>query len=167
MFPVKTSLLRALLVPDSISWITGTQAKNITRFNPWLQGNIVSGSVMEKVFAEHPELIDNYDLGHFLCQYSSKEWLPRLRERIPCVTTHHHVAEWELDKHNMDGDAIMVVSREWEKDLRHRDASMERVFLIPNGVDPQRFRPAGMRGRERRPGGGRSDFRGGGARGGR
>jgi hypothetical protein len=63
-------------------------------------------------------LLSNFDLVHFTCPYASKLWLPRFRDPVPCVTSHHHVTDWELIKHNLDGDAIVVGSSEWAEDLR-------------------------------------------------
>jgi glycosyltransferase involved in cell wall biosynthesis len=116
-------------------------AKNIVRFNPWISAAIVSGPVLGEVFGNHPDLLENFDLVHFLDQYSSKEWLPRFLPSTPVVTTHHHVADWELDRHNMDGDAIVVVAREWEDDLRDRGIPMGNVVRYSNGVDAVKFAP--------------------------
>lgn len=133
--------LRILLVPDSLEWITGTMAKNIVRFNPWISAAIVSGPVLDEVFGKHSDLIEKFDLVHFLDQYSSRDWLPRFLPSTPVVTTHHHVADWEMDRHNMDGDAIVVVAREWEDDLRARGIPMENVVRYSNGVDAVTFAP--------------------------
>jgi glycosyltransferase involved in cell wall biosynthesis len=134
--------LRVLLVPDSVYWVTGTIAKSIARFNPWIEATIASGPVIDIVFKEHPELMGNFDLVHFTCPYASRAWLPRFRDLVPCVTSHHHVTDWELIKHNLDGDAIIVGSPEWAEDLSERGADMRRVFYVPYGVDAEQFKPA-------------------------
>lgn len=133
--------LRVLLVPDSTYWVLGTVAKSIVRFNPWVEGTIISGPVMDKLFAERPELMRNFDLVHFLCPYISKEWLPRLRDSVPCVTSHHHVTDWNLIKHNLEGDAIVAGSLEWREDVTARGAAAEDVFCVPYGVDAEQFKP--------------------------
>jgi glycosyltransferase involved in cell wall biosynthesis len=133
--------LRVLLVPDSIHWVTGTIAKSIARFNPWIEATVASGPVIDKIFVERPELMRNFDLVHFTCPYASKAWLPRFREIAPCVTSHHHVSDWELLKHNLDGDAIIVGSPEWSEDLRARGGDLTRVFWVPYGVDTEKFMP--------------------------
>lgn len=133
--------LRVLLVPDSVFWVTGTIARSIARFNPWIEATIASGPVIDQIFAEHPELIRNFDLVHFVCPYASKEWLARFGDFVPCVTSHHHVTEWEAVSHNLEGDAIVVGSSEWADDLRTRGADMTRVFSLPYGVDAELFRP--------------------------
>ncbi len=146
------SRLRVLLVPDSVHWVTGTIAKSIARFNPWIEATIASGPVIDTVLNENPELMRNFDLVHFTCPYSSRAWLPRFRDSVPCVTSHHHVTDWELIKHNVEGDAIIVGSPEWSEDLRLRGADMSRVFCVPYGVDADLFQPASddVRGASRR-----------------
>jgi glycosyltransferase involved in cell wall biosynthesis len=134
--------LRVLLVPDSVHWVTGTIAKSIARFNPWIEATIASGPVIDTIFTERPELMNNFDLVHFICPYASKEWLPRLRDAVPCVTSHHHVTDWEAIKHNVEGDAIIVGSPEWAVDLRTRGADISRIFCVPYGVDANLFQPA-------------------------
>ena len=134
--------LRVLLVPDSIHWITGTIARSIVEHNPWIDGTIISGPVLEIVAREKPFLFDAFDLVHFVCPYASRGWLPRLRDRLPVVTSHHHVSdEWELQRHNLDGDAIVVGSLQWAEDVEKRGADPERVVCIPYGVDASRFVP--------------------------
>ena len=134
--------LRVLLVPDSIHWVTGTIAKSIARFNPWIEATIASGPVIDIVLNEQPELMRNFDLVHFTCPYASKQWLPRFRDFVPCVTSHHHVTDWEAIKHNLDGDAIIVGAPEWAEDLRARGGDLSRVFCVPYGVDADLFIPA-------------------------
>jgi glycosyltransferase involved in cell wall biosynthesis len=133
--------LRVLLVPDSVHWVTGTIAKSIARFNPWIEATIASGPVIDTIFAEQAELMRNFDLVHFTCPYASREWLPRFREFVPCVTSHHHVTDWDLIKHNMDGDAIIAGSPEWAEDLGARGADPSKVFCVPYGVDAELFKP--------------------------
>jgi|GEM_PF-1717272 len=140
--------LRVLFVPDSVHWVTGTIAKSIARFNPWIEATIASGPVIDRVFADQPELMHNFDLVHFTCPYASREWLPRFRDRVPCVTSHHHTSDWNLLKHNLDGDAIIVGSSEWSDDLALRDADPARVFCVPYGVNAEEFKPVSAGERE-------------------
>lgn len=140
--------LRVLFVPDSVHWVTGTIAKAIARFNPWIEATIASGPVIDRVFADYPELMHNFDLVHFTCPYASREWLPRFRDLVPCVTSHHHVSDWDLLKHNLDGDAIVVGSPEWSNDLALRGADQTKVFCVPYGVDTEQFKPGSAAQRE-------------------
>jgi glycosyltransferase involved in cell wall biosynthesis len=133
--------LRALYVPDSVHWVTGTLARNFARFNPWVEATIASGAVIEALFSRHPELIENFDLVHFTCPYASREGLARFAARLPCVTSHHHTSDWELLRHNVEGDAIIVGSPEWAQDLRRRGVDGSRIFCVPYGVDAEKFVP--------------------------
>ena len=134
--------LRVLLVPDSIHWVTGTIARSILTHNDWIDGTIVSGPVLDIIARSNPRLFAAFDLVHFLCPYASKRWLPILRNSTACVTSHHHVTAWEAQRHNLDGDAIIVGSNQWADDVIERGAQPERVFCVPYGVDASRFVPA-------------------------
>lgn len=133
---------RVLLVPDWVQWITGTIARSVVRFNPWIDATIVSGSVLNQLMPQVPRFFDNFDLVHFTCSYSAKKWLPMLREHIPCVTTHHHVSDWDLMKHNADGDVVVVASHQWADDLTRRGVPSARIVRLPYGVDSEQFSPA-------------------------
>jgi glycosyltransferase involved in cell wall biosynthesis len=135
--------LRVLLVPDSIHWITGTIARSIVSHNPWLDGSVISGPVLDIVARERPEIFDSFDVVHFVCPYASRRWLPLLRDRLPVVTSHHHVSDdWKTQHHNLEGDAIVVGSSQWADDVVQRGAPAERVVAVPYGVDASRFVPA-------------------------
>jgi Glycosyltransferase len=133
--------LRVLLVPDSIYWVTGTIAKSIAAANPDIESTIVSGPLLDELF-DAAEIGRRFDIVHFICPYASRDWLPRLRDVVPVVTSHHHVTSWPLIRHNLDGDAIVAGSSEWVSDLHERGADMSRVFRVPYGVDVDLFKPA-------------------------
>jgi hypothetical protein len=78
--------LRVLLVPDWLEWVTGTIARDIARYNPWISATILSGPVLRRLTAANPALIERFDLVHFLCPYASGDWLPLLRGTTPVVT---------------------------------------------------------------------------------
>jgi glycosyltransferase involved in cell wall biosynthesis len=140
---VTADRLRVLLVPDSIHWITGTIAKSIIEHNSWIDGKIISGAVLDVIAREDADVFSSFDLVHFVCPYASKRWLPFLRSRVPCVTSHHHVSDdWELLRHNMGGDAIVVGSSQWALDAERRGASPEKIVRMPYGVDASSFVPA-------------------------
>jgi glycosyltransferase involved in cell wall biosynthesis len=136
-----TSKLKVLLVPDSVHWVLGTVSRAIARFNPWIEPTICSGPILDVILKDYPDLIKNFDLVHFLCPYASKKWLPVFRDLVPCVTSHHHVSDWDLMKHNLEGDAIVVASQEWEEDLKNRKVPENKIVRIPYGVDADNFEP--------------------------
>jgi glycosyltransferase involved in cell wall biosynthesis len=141
--------LRVLLVPDSIHWITGTIAKSIVEHNAWIDGTIMSGAVLDVIAREHADIFSSFDLVHFVCPYASKRWLPALRNELPCVTSHHHVSDdWELQRHNMDGDAIIVGSSQWAEDAESRGAVPSKIVRVPYGVDASRFVPPSTKARD-------------------
>jgi glycosyltransferase involved in cell wall biosynthesis len=141
--PAERSHIRVLFVPDSIHWITGTLARSFVAHNPWLEGSIISGPVLDIVGRQYPDLFDSFDLVHFVCPYASRNWLPKLSDGLPAVTSHHHVSDaWELQRHNLEGDAIIVGSQQWADDVIQRGASPDRVVCVPYGVDASKFVPA-------------------------
>jgi glycosyltransferase involved in cell wall biosynthesis len=134
--------LRVLLVPDSVHWITGTIARSILAHNEWIDGTVISGPVLTAIATEDGTFFDSFDLVHFVCPYASRIFLPQLRNRLPCVTSHHHVSDdYRLQEHNLNGDAIVVGSPQWAADVIERGAAPERVVCIPYGVDATRFMP--------------------------
>ena len=133
--------LRVLFVPDSIYWVTGEITKVFAHFSPWVSPTIISGPIVQRIAASRPFLLKNIDLVHFLCPYSSWQLLPFLHTRIPTVTTIHHVVDWEYEKHNLQGDALMTQSEEWVEDLVTRGVARERIGKIQNGVDTLCFKP--------------------------
>jgi glycosyltransferase involved in cell wall biosynthesis len=142
--------LRVLLVPDSIHWITGTIARSIALHNPSIDATVISGPVLDNIALENAEVFDAFDLVHFVCPYASRKWLPELRERVPCVTSHHHVSDrYELLAHNLNGDALIVGSMQWAEDAIQRGAAPDRVICVPYGVDASRFAPTTAQARSR------------------
>lgn len=133
--------VRVLLIADSIHWITGTIARWIAEYNPWIVPTICSGSVVEHMLARDPAFIEQFDLIHSVCPYSSRSILPMVRDRRPIVTSIHHVLAWESELHNLQGDAIMVVARQWQEDLLRRGVPADSVVLVPNGVNCELFAP--------------------------
>lgn len=134
--------LRVLLVPDSIHWITGTIASSIVAHNPWINGTIISGPVLDIIARNEVGIFEAFDLAHFVCPYASRAWLHVLRDRMPTVTSHHHVGDdYELQRHNLNGDAIIVGSSQWADNVVERGASRDRVICVPYGVNASHFSP--------------------------
>jgi len=130
---------RVLLVPDWVQWVTGTIAKSVVRFNPWLEATVISAPVVDVLVRRRPSFFNQFQLVHFTCSYAPRKWLPILREKLPCVTSHHHVSDWELMKHNADGDVVVVGSRQWAEDLVLRGVPSNRIIRLPYGVDCDAF----------------------------
>jgi glycosyltransferase involved in cell wall biosynthesis len=135
------SQLRVLLVPDYVQWVTGTMAKNIAKFAPGVSVDIVSAGALGYLIDAWPFALEAYDVVHFLCQYSSKEWIPRLQPTMSTVSTIHHIADWELDQHNLAADLIIVVSENWRETLVSRGVNRDKIFCYSNGIDTSLFKP--------------------------
>jgi glycosyltransferase involved in cell wall biosynthesis len=133
--------MRVLLVPDSSYWILGTIAKAIASSNPDISATIISGPILDRFASEDESFFDRFDLVHFICPYASRRWLPLLRERMPVVTSHHHVTDWNQISHNINGDAIVTGSLQWVDDIVARGADSKRVISVPYGVDTRLFHP--------------------------
>lgn len=144
--------LRVLLVPDSIYWVIGTIAKQIAFNNPWIEATICSSPIMSRLLDLDPSIVERIDLVHFIDEAKSRTLLPKLMDKVPCVTTIHHVLDWQSISHNQNGDAVMVVSREWKEDLIERGIEPDRLVWVSNGVDTFVFSPPppGERARSRR-----------------
>ncbi|HEY8164296.1 MAG TPA: glycosyltransferase family 4 protein [Gemmatimonadaceae bacterium] len=136
--------VRVLLVPDSIYWVTGTIAASFARYNPWMRPAIISGPVLDDIAQGDPAFADRFDVVHFVCPYAARDWLAPLRSRVPVVTSHHHVTNWDLLRHNLDGDCIVAGSTEWAEDIIARGADPNQVVCIPYGVDADRFAPVAI-----------------------
>jgi glycosyltransferase involved in cell wall biosynthesis len=132
---------RVLLVPDWVQWVTGTIAKSVVRFNPWLEATVISAPVVDALVHRRPSFFNQFQLVHFTCSYAPRKWLPVLKEKLPCVTSHHHVSDWELMKHNAEGDVVVVASRQWAEDLVLRGVPSNRIIRLPYGVDCGAFSP--------------------------
>jgi glycosyltransferase involved in cell wall biosynthesis len=137
----RNNKLRVLLVPDSIYWATGTIAKWIAQYNPWMEATICSGRVVHRLLSLVPELPQRFDLVHFVCSYASMSMLTQFRSHIPVVTTIHHVLSWETEKHNVKGDALMVAARQWRDELVRHGVEPDSMVLVPYGVDCDVFAP--------------------------
>lgn len=144
--------LRVLIVPDWLEWVTGTIARDVARYNTEISATILSGPVLRRIAPGQPAFFDRFDIVHFLCPHASREWLALLSKRVPVVTPHYHVTDFGELAHNLEGDAIVAISSEWVRDLEARGAAMDRVVMIPPGIDTQLFCPRAenVRDRQRR-----------------
>ena len=135
--------LRVLLVPDYKEWITGRIAQSIARYNSWIEPTICSAFVVQKFLSRFGKFPGDIDVIHFLTPVIGKRQMPHFCDSVPCVTTIHHIADWEDEvRPNVNADAIMVVATQWQKDLIERGVRPDKIVLVPNGVDTRVFSPA-------------------------
>ncbi|MCW5912357.1 MAG: glycosyltransferase family 4 protein [Cyclobacteriaceae bacterium] len=135
------SKFKILLIPDTIFWITGTISQSILKHVSSVEGDVCSGSVVYKIMQREPEWFDQFDLIHVICPYSSRFIIPFFLGKKPIVTTIHHVIEWQRMEHNVQGDMIMTLSKEWENYLLNKGVSKNKLMLIHNGVNTDKFSP--------------------------
>lgn len=131
--------MNILLIPDTIYWVTGKIARAIANHNKENNYLICSGYVLKQVLETKPYLLEDINLIHFLCPYISRELIPFFSNKIPVVTTFHHVYNWEMVKHNINSDAVMVVSQDWKHYLLEKGLKESSIINVPNGVNTSIF----------------------------
>jgi len=85
-------------------------------------------AVVDVVVRRRPSFFNQFQLVHFTCSYAPRKWLPVLREKLPCVTSHHRVSDWELMKHSADDDVVVVASRNRRRTLCFGECLAIRLF---------------------------------------
>lgn len=136
------SRLRILFVPDSIYWITGRIAYQIAEHNPWIEPTICSAPVLRKLIKESGGVYPgDIDQVHFLTYAIATEFIGCFREKIPCITTIHHVEDERSVQPEPLADAVMTVCKQWHDHLISSGISSEKLVMVPNGVRTDVFRP--------------------------
>lgn len=136
------SRLRILFVPDSTYWITGRIAYQIAEHNPWIEPTICSAPVLRKLIkASGGVYPGDIDQVHFLTYQIATEFIGCFREKIPCVTTIHHVEDERSVEAEPLADAVMTVCKQWHDYLIASGISSEKLVMVPNGVRTDVFRP--------------------------
>lgn len=139
--------IRVLIVPDTMFWVTGTMARAMLDHCAAIEGEICSGPIVKKIMNRYPDWFDQFDLVHVLCPYSSSFIIPFFKGKKPVVTTIHHVVDWAKVRHNIDGDIVMTVAKEWEVYLQGKGVRSDKQMLVYNGVDSSKFTPVTVRDR--------------------
>jgi glycosyltransferase involved in cell wall biosynthesis len=132
---------KVLLVPDWLSWITGTEAKAIKAYNPQLDCDIVPSAALRHAIACGWKPEREFDLAHLLTTEVAQEFGSRFLGVVPTVTSLHHIHDEQEVAIDTAGDAIMTVSSQWEKELVQRGIAREKFVRLANGVDCERFHP--------------------------
>jgi glycosyltransferase involved in cell wall biosynthesis len=134
--------VRVLLVPDYRQWILGRTAQAIADANPWIEATILTEEGLADLIRLHVPLADRVDLVHFLWEPPYNRFSSLFRERVPCVSSVHHVDLWETTAPSLSADAIMYVSDQWRDEMVARGVPVQKLWPLPNGVDTDLFRPA-------------------------
>jgi glycosyltransferase involved in cell wall biosynthesis len=142
LVPPNSQKLRVLFVPDSIYWVTGTISKSIAAHNPWIEATICSGTVVQQLWKRGVDLAAEVDVVHFLTTIDTVTLLPRFKDRVACVTSVHHIHDWDHLDCDIGGDAIMTVCSQWEREIIARGVPAEAIVRLANGVEAETFHPA-------------------------
>ncbi len=139
-----------LLVPDSPLWVTAVIARAIARYNPDLDCTICSDETFQELLQTGAEDIANrVDVVHFLTPQVAGKYLRGLYERLPCVSTVHHVMDGETIAAAWPADAVMTASRQQESEIVARGVPAAAVVRVPYGVDTCLFCPGSASERRR------------------
>jgi glycosyltransferase involved in cell wall biosynthesis len=133
-----------LFIVGSTFWITGVEAQQILKHNDDLNGVICSVPVLDELLDRAPYLLDQIDLVHMMVPVAGRRYMKRFLGKMPCVGTIHHLEPGyapEALSVNAQADCIMVVAHMWFNDLSSRGIPTKRLYLLPNGVDTDQFRP--------------------------
>lgn len=132
---------RILLVPDWLSWITGTEAKAIQAHHPQLNCDVIPASALRYAIAQGWEPEKHFQIVHLMTTEVAREFGPRFLGKVPTVTSMHHIHDDNDLVADTSGDAIMTVSSPWEQELQRRGIPKEKMVRVANGVDTNLFRP--------------------------
>lgn len=151
--------LRILLVPDFLSWVLGTWAKQIALLGERHDYFFFSQEMLPYYPNQWNELLATVDVVHFLNQWEVKNIVTPAD--LPTITTITHTTdeqEWDEQLAPLTrADAIVVMASEWREFLHAKGVAPDRVHLFNNGVDTARFHPFQHRAAARRRLGIRSD----------
>jgi glycosyltransferase involved in cell wall biosynthesis len=135
--------LRVLFVADSLYWITATIAKEICRYNPWIEPTLCSAGVLQQILDSHSgSYPGKIDLVHFLTWQIATDFMHIFRPTCPCVVTIHHIEDDRSVAPVPDADAIMTVCHQWHNELLARGTPPGKCVMVRNGVDVRLFEPA-------------------------
>lgn len=133
---------RVLLVPDSMYWITSTIARDICRYNPWIDPTIISMPVLRKLLSNNSgKYPGEVDIVHLLTPHIATEFTGAFWPTTPCVAAIHHIEDDRSLAPAQQSDAIMTVCHQWHDELVARGVPAEKCVMVPNGADVALFSP--------------------------
>ena len=129
--------LRVLIIVDSLHWVIGNFAHQITKNNPALDTVTCSQLAIRKTIKRFGPFPTYFDVVHFLRTKTISEFWGNL----PIVTTLHHLdPETDLTPF-FQSDAVMTVSNQWQQQLLQLGIPESHQALVPFGVDTKTFHP--------------------------
>ncbi|MFN6567623.1 glycosyltransferase family 4 protein [Dendronalium sp. ChiSLP03b] len=135
--------LQVLLVPDSIHWVTGTIATEISNKVPGIEAYICSEPVLHELLSLcNGRFPLPLDIVHFLTPHIATALFPTFSETTACVATIHHFENvWSIEPAPYV-DSIMTVCSQWHDFLIEKGIAEDRLVMVRNGVNIKLFHPA-------------------------
>ncbi len=129
--------IRVLFIVDSLHWVIGNFAHQITKHNPEIHAVTCSQFAIRKTIKRFGEFPTCFDIVHCL----RTKTIPEFFDSLPIVTTLHHFdAATDLAPF-YHSDAVMTVSTQWQQYLAQRGITETHQVIVPFGVDTNTFFP--------------------------
>ncbi len=140
---LKTNLKYILLVPDSLFWVTGRIAREISNVLIEKGANplICSGPVLSKLLAIMPDFVNQIQIVHFLTPHLATNFKDFFYDKCIFISTIHHIENAQSVEPSLYSDAIMTVSRQWHNELEQSGIPKSKLVMIQNGIDVDLFHP--------------------------
>lgn len=130
--------IRVLFIVDSLYWVIGNFAHQITKNNPEIQAVTCSQFAIRKTIKRFGPFPACFDVIHFL----RTKTIPEFWGSFPIVTTLHHFDPATNLAPFYQSDAVMTVSSQWQQYLIERGIPESHQALVPFGVDTNTFCPS-------------------------
>ena len=139
--PQKNSL-QLLLVPDSVHWVTGTMAQEISSKVQGIDPIICSAPLLYELLAECGGCFPlPLDVVHFLTPHVATAFWPIFSPTTACVASIHHI-ENDLSREPAPyADSIMTVCQQWHNQLIEEGIHENRLVMVKNGINTELFYP--------------------------
>ena len=135
--PKEPRPIRVLLIVDSLYWVIGNFAHQITKNNPGIQAVTCSEFAIRKTVKRFGSFPTCFDIIHFLRTKTKQGFWGA----FPIVTTFHHLNPATNLTPFHQSDAVMTVSNQWRQYLTQHGIPESRLALVPFGVDTDQFYP--------------------------
>ena len=129
--------IRVLIIVDSLHWVIGNFAHQITKHNPELAVTTCSQLAIRKTIKRFGPFPTCFDVVHFL----RTKTIPEFWGNSPIVTTLHHFDSATNFTPFFHSDAVMTVSNQWQQHLMKLGIPGNHQGLVPFGVDTRKFHP--------------------------
>ncbi len=129
--------IRVLFIVDSLYWVIGNFAHQITKNNPEIHAVTCSQFAIRKTIKRFGQFPTCFDVVHFL----RTKTIPELWGSFPIVNTLHHFDDATNLAPFYRSDAVMTVSTQWQQYLTQLGITETHQALVPFGVDTNTFCP--------------------------